>query len=339
MSRSFLKQPSVEKVVALEINRFYRQGLQNLQQDKSSCRDPSLLSIVPKSCYDWSTYNDVLDGGHLDHIPSVREMRQTKPDYSQGYFADQAWQQPSPLTFFAQMPNSVHSEQLFSQLLRAICHRLWLFRFGRVRLALLVSELVAKRCFAEVGSKERGKVTHIANALADVKVILPSKTFEPSEQHMYPGKINVGPALLHTASSGPIKTSRLPVSVANPDKKRLCLLLIEPKVKPLIEGDELDVFDYVTKNLFVLRARPITEAINLLGAGADAVIRQLNKGGHPALQDLDENISIPSDATPNTLTVHQMVALSRLFERWPFRPQHLFDEGNLSEVTDRQMSF
>lgn len=56
----------------------------------------------------------------------------------------------SPLLFIAQLPNTVHSEQLFAQLVHAISSRSWLFRYGRVRMIFIGGEHLACVSFQKI---------------------------------------------------------------------------------------------------------------------------------------------------------------------------------------------
>lgn len=50
------------------------------------------------------------------------------------------------ILFLAQLPNVVHSEQLFAQLCHAIAHRQWYFQFTRVQMAYICSQSLANVC-------------------------------------------------------------------------------------------------------------------------------------------------------------------------------------------------
>ena len=50
--------------------------------------------------------------------------------------------------FVAQLPNTVYGEQLFAQLVHAICSGFWLFKYGRVKMVFVCGESVAARALA-----------------------------------------------------------------------------------------------------------------------------------------------------------------------------------------------
>ena len=51
--------------------------------------------------------------------------------------------EPSSIIFLCHLPNSVHGEQLYAQLVAAVASRGWLFQYGRVKMVVLCSEALA----------------------------------------------------------------------------------------------------------------------------------------------------------------------------------------------------
>lgn len=188
------------------------------------------------------------------------------------------WQRSSPLVVLFTLPNAVHGEQLFQQLVSAIATRLWLFRFGRIRMAFVCSEHLAtvrhdasfpcdeiscsprsppqQRSLAEPGEKLRTRLSTFCDALTDRKMLLNSSHFEPLQSHIWPTTSTVGAQL---------PVSRLPGQVFNAPsgktKEKLCFLSLDPKTRPLLSEEDMEPFEFITRNLFVLRSTPVGEAL------------------------------------------------------------------------------
>lgn len=334
MSRALLESDAVERVIAMEDNVVFAKGLENLQHDPAMPRASSALDIMESSAYEWDSYTKLLESGKLDHIAEIGEGRHSKPDYATGLFNDDTWAKPSPILFFAQLPNTVHSEQLLSQLLRAIPNRLWLFRYSRVRLALICSQHMAMRCLAPPASRLRGKLTMVAGAMADIKILLDVDAFTPHQEHFYPAMPEVGPQHPLTMNRATIRTKTVGAPQTGKHKEGQALMLIEPKVKPLVSGAEVDAFDYITKSLFILRSSSVSKALTSLAPGANNILNMMRSGEHPAMRDLGP-IDVNPDTPVSELSLEEFVGLARMFERWPFRPANLFDEGRIEEIRTR----
>jgi len=48
----------------------------------------SRLEILNKTCYNWETYESLMEEGRLDHIPSIKDIRQNPERASTGYNSD-----------------------------------------------------------------------------------------------------------------------------------------------------------------------------------------------------------------------------------------------------------
>ncbi|PWN32256.1 S-adenosyl-L-methionine-dependent methyltransferase [Meira miltonrushii] len=331
LSRELCNHEAVEKVIAFEDHASFNKALRNLKDNEPQAAEK--LDVLPLSCFQWESFDQVVGLGGLDNIPGVREERKRQPDYKDGIFAGDSWKKPSSLLFLAQLPNTVHSEQLVSQLLRSISNRYWLYRHARVRMAFICSQQMAERCMAQVSDRLYGKLTLVAGAMADCTVALDSSHFKPYAEHFWPSKPAVGPQTPITVHLGSIKDHR---QQATPAKTDQCLLILEPRVKPLIEGSsELESFDYITKNLFILRSSHVKKALAHIAPGADNILDAMNSGKHPAMQEIG-NVTIDPKTIVSKLTLTQLIGLSKMFDRWPFRPANLFDEGRIEEIAEHR---
>ncbi|MCO5565427.1 hypothetical protein L7F22_019100 [Adiantum nelumboides] len=332
LTRELCRHKAVEKVIAFEDHASFNKALRNLKDADEKAAEK--LDVVPLSCFQWESYDQLINLGGLDNIAGVREERKGEADYKNGIFSSESWKKPSSILFLAQLPNTVHSEQLVSQLLRSISNRYWLYRYARVRMAFICSHQMAMRCMAQQSERLYGKLTMVAAATADCKIALGTSNFTPYPDHFWPTKPAMGPQTPMTLHQASLRDHRLQPTPAKLDQ---CLLILEPKVKPLIEGSsELESFDYLTKSLFILRSSPVKKALSKLAPGAEVILDTMNAGKHPAMQEIG-NVTIDPKSIVSDLTLTQLIGLSKMFERWPFRPINLFEEGRIEEIADHKV--
>ncbi|KAA8896750.1 hypothetical protein TRICI_006835 [Trichomonascus ciferrii] len=197
----------------------------------------------------------------------------------------------NPHILFTANLSSMQGEQLCTQYLNCITNQSWLQRYGRVRCLLWVKPTTAMKLLFKVGDTYRSRVSVQTEACTDVKLLLRTEKDEVLESHNSS----------FTASS---KNDYYP-----PKGEPPVLIQLDPFER---QPENLDSFEYVIKMLFVLRNKPLREAINLLGAGAyDDLIPKLD----PSMLD----------TTPRDLTLQQLKDVAAAFEAWPFKPDLLDD--------------
>lgn len=214
------------------------------------------------------------------------------------------------------------------QLITAIFNRLWLFRYARIPLYLVCSEQIAQRCIAEPGSRFRSRISAIVQAVAEPKLLLDSSHFSAHEGNFWPEEVTVGPRLPRTRHAGSLANGHVSTGDTKQDQ---CLLVLEPRQMPLVTGPDADAFEYITRHMFVLRAKSVQYALQHMTPGADKLLEVMKQGTHPAMRETGPMYIEPT-ARVDELTGPQLVALAKIFERWPFRPAQLFEEGRLVEI-------
>jgi transcription factor 1 len=147
-----------------------------------------------------------------------------------------------------------------------------------------------------------------------------SSHFLPHHDHFYPKEPPIGPRLPLTRSSAYLGVGKLSSGLSKADN---CLMVIEPREEPLVAGTDFEAYEYILRNLFVLRATGIASALKHMAPGAANILNVI-KAGHPAMATIGP-IDIDPDTLVNDLTIKQFVGLAKMFERWPFRPAHLFE--------------
>ncbi|ETS59936.1 hypothetical protein PaG_05917 [Moesziomyces aphidis] len=335
-----LKIPEVEKVVALEATPCYVDKLEVLktQLEQQQPGGGQRLDILQSSAYAWETYGDLIKSGKLAHL-NGRVARTdggtvdfTRDDSIPPDHSDASWKKLSPVIFLAQLPNTVYGEQLFAQIVTGIASRSWLFRHGRIKLAFVCGESLAKRCLAPAGDKmSRGKLGTTVQCLADIEVHRYAHELQPHATHFYPTAMTVGPRVTVSGSS------LIPNSNSSTGLTRtgMVMMTVTPKQKPLIKPNEIEAFEYITRNLFILRTKAVGEALTHVAPGAQNVLKMTSPEQVEAKLIKKDEVILPSDIVAD-LTNVQWACLAKMFEKWPFRPRHLFEEGRIKSDKDRK---
>ncbi|GAO46588.1 hypothetical protein G7K_0816-t1 [Saitoella complicata NRRL Y-17804] len=230
--------------------------------------------------YDWATYDKLIADGTI--TPENQSMERVNDS----------------LLLFASMPNGATGEALAVQFLCTLPRRNWIQKYGRVRMLIWMKTKSADRLLVGPGGHTRARPTIIAQACADMRVIA-----SPKDAHM--GAFNYDEAAMKDV----IETT--------PDdwRQRGDYTLVEftPKEKPLFNSDFAE-FDYVLRNLFILRATAMEKSLMMLGSGSDSLIKCMPSG-----LDLSKPV--------NAYTVEEFDQVTQAFSKWPFKPTELFEKG------------
>jgi hypothetical protein len=161
ITRRLMQDENVEKVVVMEDHKGFAPYLQvsqrvqdlgfmrnaDLRHFQALSTDPTLgdnaakLHIITNDCFNWETYTEMIDSGALDHIPAVKEIKESKP-VGPLQFGDD-WKAASPILLLGQFPTTVQAEQLLAQFTAAISRRYWQFRYTRMPMFFVCSEHTA----------------------------------------------------------------------------------------------------------------------------------------------------------------------------------------------------
>ncbi|WFD06879.1 hypothetical protein MVES1_002234 [Malassezia vespertilionis] len=319
ITRELMQHPNVERVVALENVTTFLPWLEQLYHDPAMAAHKEKLHILPESGFAWDTYETLVNGGYLAHLENkVPNLGEHAPPMH--------WDEPSPIVFVAQIPNTVHGEQLYAQLVHAISSGFWLFKYGRVKMVFVCGEAVA------VEHKNRAKLGTTVQCLSTPELLIPASDLQPYADYFYPPTPSIGPRV-------PVTSTFIPNSNISSglSKRNLCVLSVDPLKKKLVQSRDLDAFEFLTRNLFVLKTKQIAEALKHVVPGA-ANILKLVSPEHPRMKDHPEQVILP-DTPVVDLTNEQWAALAMVFEKWPFRPQNLFEEGRLQRGKNADNQF
>ena len=217
----------------------------------------------------------------------------------------------------------MHGEQLFAQLVHAICSGYWLYKYGRVKMVFVCGETVATRSLATpADQRDRAKLGTTVQCLSKPELLIPTEELQPYADYFFPPTPSIGPRV-------PITNTFIPNANISSglSKRNLAVLGIDPLKDLLVDSRDLDAFEFLTRNLFVLKTKPIAEALKHVAPGAANILKLLAPD-HPSMKERPQDVILPH--TPVVaLTNEQWAALAVVFEKWPFRPQNLFEEGRV----------
>jgi transcription factor 1 len=114
------------------------------------------------------------------------------------------------------------------------------------------------------------------------------------------------------------------------------MMTLTPKKEPLIKAGELEAFEFITRNLFILRSKTVGEALTHVAPGGQNILKMTGREQVMKGMITQEQI-VESDMIVNDLTNMQWANLARTFEKWPFRPEHLFEEGRVKVTHKDQL--
>lgn len=238
---------------------------------------PELDSVTLRSedPFRWRTFTELADAGVYTPINYPRDQPGVNPH----------------LLYTANL-TSTQGEQLCVQYLNCMLNRNWLQRYGRVRLLLWVRQSTAIKVLGLVGSKQRQRVSVQSQACAVSTVAI------APEDHPIPGFDT-----LVTCKPSDWFLERGSIS------GQVVLLQMDPAPNTI---EHVDAFEYVIRSLFVLRQRPLIEALGNLGPGAP--------------QDLAPRLAPEIlTKTPADMSMDEIYAVVEAFAKWPFKPDILHD--------------
>ncbi|CAO0790720.1 unnamed protein product [Mucor circinelloides] len=214
---SALKDKGFKRVLALEPVPSYNKWITGLSEQSKG-----VVEVLKKDGYEWETYMD---------------LRQ--PEYL-GSLEDKDWTHVHPhILFTGTLPKGSRGEQLLAQFTTCIVNKMAMHTLGRVQMAFWMPDTLYQKFVAPPKNHIRCKMSVIAEACADVKLVCST---EPED--MYP---NGQYHLLH----------------------------IVPFAESNIKS-QWDVFEYVLKHLFVMQKQPLTHMVKTLGPGADIILGRLS---------------------------------------------------------------
>ncbi|CDR44367.1 CYFA0S14e02278g1_1 [Cyberlindnera fabianii] len=193
------------------------------------------------------------------------------------------------------MTGYIHEEGLLMQWLACMGNQNWIQRFGNVRMLLWVPEASAIKVLAGAGAAARHKCSLVRETFSDTRLLATTDTPKLAKDAFDKTTLREGKTLVIDADD----FSGSPMS----------LLEINPKDHSI---EDVYSWDFVTKNLMILRTKTVAESVRNLGAGAgeyfdDKLPRELMK---KRVKDL---------------VADDFVHITRVFDLWAFKPDDLWE--------------
>ncbi|CAE6470221.1 unnamed protein product [Rhizoctonia solani] len=313
VTRALLELPrsEVKRVIVLEEELKFLPALKELEYYDDR------VHVLSQSGFIWETYDIVKEMGLLDDV-KVEDWK-TAPH--------------STLSFIGHLPLGPVGEQLIAQLLRAIPERSWLFKYGRMRMSWLLAQRMVERITSPPPKAARCKLTLIAEATAKLTSALPQEALADYDKYFWPKSESM---------VGGKKKTPLPRRIGQPfvafniDPQAEGSILSreeakEPQPQQIVATNKpitrvtLDKWDYVLRQLFILKSTPLEKAIQNLGPGASILLSKLTGPGIPESRKVDIKAPI------NALSLQDFARIVEEFHKWPFAPDVLFIADQVEE--------
>lgn len=230
------------------------------------------FQFVKKDPFNWQSYLDITDVDKI-FVPRFEER-----DHIHKHFL---------------YSSNVGDEGLFMQWLGCLGHQNWLFRFGNVKMLLWIPESTAIKVIAPVGSNSRARCSVIAQTFSDCKLIAVQK--QGNLKKFNQTVLENDDPLLVDANAF---TGSVPMT----------LIELNPKDTAVYD---IYSWDFVVRNLMILKRLTVAEAVKNLGPGAEDYFQLLPK----------ELLK----TTIKELDSEDFMTITKLFDAWAFKPPSLFD--------------
>lgn len=320
VTQRLMRHPNVEQVIALEDTFSYWAWLRRLEDPPAHAGiNGNKLTVFPFSAWEWNSYSDLERGGALDHaLRNTTALPSRKSQDTNSTFESPDWKALPPLEVFLTIPNAVLGEQLVAQLIASVGTRAWLFRYGRIKLHLLITESLADRMVNPPGTWQRSKISVMTDAVATVDYHMNGDDFLPLPNHIYPSDgISVGKSVYKLLSKS-VYAPKSDNSASGLNRQRLAFITLTPREKPLVDTSLYPTFDWVMKHALVMRSNTIQQSFRHVAPGADEIVLRMSDKNSEFVRSPEEVINPQSRVCD--LTTPQLVALARVFDIWPFKP-------------------
>ncbi|KAJ8518146.1 hypothetical protein ONZ45_g4748 [Pleurotus djamor] len=207
------------------------------------------------------------------------------------------------LQFITHFPLNIHGEQLLAQFLRGIPDHQWLFKYGRIPLSFLLSEYVWQV------------------AVAQYDFAVPTAALSPFATHFHPKPstpLTSGPRHHNKAENRKVG---MPFQAIN----------VTPLAHPAIQPRLLDKWDFCLRRLFVLKSKPLKQAISALAPGAQVLLKKLESTDIPP----EDRVNVKTEV--RKLSVDDWAKIIKAFDEWPFAPEDLAIADSFSADREKSM--
>ncbi|WVQ71921.1 hypothetical protein IAR50_001463 [Cryptococcus sp. DSM 104548] len=317
------------------------------------------LMLSHATLYSWDTIPALLSHPLVrPHLP-VWDASAAEEDQ-----AKRPWNAPTPhITVVMQVPDGMLGEQITTQWIRSVVgnneKRAWMWKWGRVRLALLCGRNIYDRLTTTPQERMNSKMSvmtralfhisplppyhHIVNidkrgtAMSDVPikpVKEPKSTAAPigipedvpPAEGYPPAVFGAQRTTTHTSDFFPGAYSTKGALPRTP----LFGVLLTPKLYSPITMERRDTWDFVLRRMFVRESCTVEESIGNLAVGADSLLGAIEQ---------DEGLGVPVSRrrVVKQLEVDEWARIVDVFDTWAFRPESLMMDGSFEDEVSRQI--
>ncbi|ORX39840.1 hypothetical protein BD324DRAFT_615205 [Kockovaella imperatae] len=306
---------------------------------QSTC-DPR-LRIVCGQPYYWNNLPAVIE--HEDIAEDLVASGTIKIDTDSPDKAREHWQNHTPhLTLVIQPSHKPFGESLVSQWIASVIgaaegEPTWIWKWGRVRLAVLVSKTMYDRMMAQPGELSNSKLSILTHALYDVKPLpprhhspnvlnkgrkvkdelrfLPSQSAREGDLQAYYDAMDLSrdetwPLDFNPSPWGESYSSKVPLE--RPD---VLGLLLEPKVETVITSTQRYTWEYVLRKCMAKPLHPISRAIHAIGFGADKLI--------PLIESVSSEYKgdpVGPKEVARDMSIAQWARVVDVVDKWKYKP-------------------
>ncbi|KAL1405289.1 Mitochondrial transcription factor 1 [Vanrija albida] len=282
------------------------------------------------------------------------------------------WTAPAPpITLVASVPDTTLGEQMVSQWIGTVIGsdeygRSWLWQWGRVRLALMVTQSIY-----DSGETIRGKLSVLAQALFHIRPLPPYHHVPDVDKQSkrvftdmdWRARETKGVRVAQTTAAPPpttevtvterddwfppAKRSRLVdgdgAAITNTRRKvgskveyadRPLLLGLEltPREDPLVLPETRDSWEYVLRKLFVRESQPLGAVLPSVAFGAENLLDKIEAEDSPYAGK-----AVGRDTIVRNLDIDEWHRIVDVFDKWAFRPDTLIMDSRIDVDESRQV--
>ncbi|KAH8828441.1 hypothetical protein DL96DRAFT_1463978 [Flagelloscypha sp. PMI_526] len=221
---------------------------------------------------------------------------------TRSYILNANFQVHPNLHYIAHLPGNASGEQFLSQILRHIPSKTqFIWSQGRVPMSLILGRDIWNRCSAATHHTIRSRLSVVAQATCDLRVPIPPSFFDNAEEVFFP------PQFVRARTTKGRMT-------ANGEHQKVSTGPSRPLV---IEPQDMPIWDFILRRLFVTPAMPLEKALPQLAPGARNLLDKLSG---PTVAEEDR---VAIKKKPRDLNIEEVHRIVRAFKNWPFAPKDL----------------
>ncbi|GAA99524.1 uncharacterized protein L969DRAFT_93982 [Mixia osmundae IAM 14324] len=271
LAREIAKLPHevIRKVITMEVMPTFQPGLLAGAKKFDKWHHQASLPL------NWDSYDTIESQGLLANVDP-------KP-----------WESDEPANVFValQLPVNIYCEKFVSSALHCIVSKMWLYRYGRIDIGVLLASSTLSRMEAKPGDPNYHKLAAQLRCICSVE--------KPTL--LKPGLAVRGRAVLSDTADSPEHAAAI----------------LRPLKEPLITSEGVwEAYEYIARRLFSTINTPWTKSLPSIAAGAGILEQKMIAAGHV----YDPNM------LPRQMTPEHLLHLTEAFQAWPFRPRTLYDD-------------